>query len=79
MGQILCHSVEPDCYTFTLVLKACTSLVLIETVKQIHCQIVKRGLENSEFIRNKLIHVCAVCRSMVDARKVFDGIPDWTL
>ncbi|PSS28931.1 Pentatricopeptide repeat-containing protein [Actinidia chinensis var. chinensis] len=76
MVQVLCKSVEPDCYTFTLVLKACTSLVLTETVRQLHCQIVKRGLENSEFIRNKLIHVYAVYGSMVDARKVFDGSPD---
>ncbi|KAE9451125.1 hypothetical protein C3L33_16984, partial [Rhododendron williamsianum] len=70
--QMMRKSVEPDRFTFTLVLKACTLLGLRESVKQFHCQIIKRGVENSVSIRNKLIHVYAVNGSMVDARKVFD-------
>ncbi|KAL7001404.1 hypothetical protein U1Q18_002554, partial [Sarracenia purpurea var. burkii] len=76
--QLLCKFVEPDGYTFTLVLKACTILSLTETAKQFHCQIIKRGLEGGAFIRNKLIHVYAAagCGSMVDARKLFDTCPE---
>ncbi|KAI7995217.1 Pentatricopeptide repeat-containing protein [Camellia lanceoleosa] len=74
--QMLCKSIEPDHYTFTLVLKACTNLSLTEAVKQFHCQVIKRGLENSPFVRNKLIHVYAISGSMLDARKLFDASPE---
>ncbi|XP_052170520.1 pentatricopeptide repeat-containing protein At5g48910-like [Diospyros lotus] len=78
-AQMLCKDVEPDCYTFTLVLKACTGLSQADAGKQFHCQIIKRGLEDGVFIRNKLIHVYAVSGSMGDAQKVFDGSPEWDI
>ncbi|KAA8532831.1 hypothetical protein F0562_033052 [Nyssa sinensis] len=70
--QMLRKSIEPDHYTFTLVLKACTQLSEPEVGKQIHSQIMKRGLEHIPFIRNKLIHFYSVFGSIVDARKLFD-------
>lgn len=70
--QMMCKSVEPDRFTFMFVLKACTRLGLRGSVKQFHCQIIKRGAEDGLYVRNKLIHVYAVNGSMVDARKVFD-------
>ncbi|XP_059655622.1 pentatricopeptide repeat-containing protein At5g48910-like [Cornus florida] len=71
-NQMICKSVQPDHFTFTLVLKACTQLSKPEIGKRLQSQIIKMGLENSIFVRNKLIHVYALSGSMVDARKVFD-------
>lgn len=74
--EMLHESVEPDPYTYTLVLKACTFLALKETTTQLHCQIVKCRIKDSTFVRNKLIHMYAVFGSMSEARKLFDESPE---
>ncbi|KAJ4962114.1 hypothetical protein NE237_022024 [Protea cynaroides] len=71
--RMLRQSVEPDHFTFTSLLKACTQLPAPAIGKQLHSQIVKLGLEYSPFIRNKLIHLYAVSGSISDARKLFDS------
>ncbi|XP_043715833.1 pentatricopeptide repeat-containing protein At5g48910-like [Telopea speciosissima] len=71
--RMLRKSVEPDGFTFTTLLKACTQLSAPAIGKQLHSQIVKLGFEYSPFIPNKLIHLYAVSGSITDARKLFDS------
>ncbi|XP_058112429.1 pentatricopeptide repeat-containing protein At5g48910-like [Magnolia sinica] len=70
--QMISRSVEPDHYTFTSLLKACTQLPAPLIGKQLHSQIIKHGLESSIFIRNKLIHHYAISGALANARKIFD-------
>ncbi|KAF5198786.1 Pentatricopeptide repeat-containing protein [Thalictrum thalictroides] len=71
-NEMFRRSVEPDHFTFTFVLKACTQLSAPEFGKQVHCHIVKCGLDSKVYIRNKLIHLYAVSGSVKCARKLFD-------
>ncbi|OVA15413.1 Pentatricopeptide repeat [Macleaya cordata] len=70
--QMLRKSVEPDHFTFTFLLKACTQLPAPAIGKQLHCQIIKLGYDFGGYIRNKLIHLYSISGSISDARKIFD-------
>eukprot|EP00268_Persea_americana_P013766 TRINITY_DN16119_c1_g1_i1.p1 TRINITY_DN16119_c1_g1~~TRINITY_DN16119_c1_g1_i1.p1 ORF type:complete len:673 (+),score=108.59 TRINITY_DN16119_c1_g1_i1:108-2126(+) len=71
--RMLWWPAEPDNFTFTFLLKACTQLPAPAVGKQLHSHIIKYGLESSTYIRNKLIHLYALSGSILDANKVFDG------
>ncbi|CAI9273531.1 unnamed protein product [Lactuca saligna] len=67
--------VQPDKYTYTFVLKACTQLLDIEKGVSLHEEIVKKGLESDVFIGTGLIDMYCKCGHLVHAREVFDKIP----
>ncbi|KAI3953644.1 hypothetical protein MKW98_017468 [Papaver atlanticum] len=75
-NQMISKSVEPDHFTFTFLLKACTELPAPDVGKQLHCQISKLGLEFNPYVRNKLIHLYSISGSIADARKLFDKSTD---
>ncbi|KAI3799807.1 hypothetical protein L1987_35111 [Smallanthus sonchifolius] len=68
-------TVQPDKYTYTFVLKACTILLDIEEGVLLHEQITKRGLESDVFIGTGLIDMYCKCGHLVQARQVFDKMP----
>nr|XP_043633683.1 pentatricopeptide repeat-containing protein At2g39620 [Erigeron canadensis] len=70
------NNVQPDKYTYTFVLKACTLLLDIEKGVLIHEEIVKRGLECDVFIGTGLINMYCKCGRLGYARQVFDKMPD---
>ncbi|GLT96123.1 hypothetical protein SLE2022_137680 [Rubroshorea leprosula] len=75
--------VFPNEFTFAIVLSACARLVNLEFGKQIHCYVVKMGLELSSFCGGSLVDMYAKCNCLASARLVFDGAihPDkvsWT-
>ncbi|KAJ0988270.1 hypothetical protein J5N97_006626 [Dioscorea zingiberensis] len=74
--QMLSHSTDPDRFSFTFVLKACTQLRALPLGQQLHSQIFKLGLVTDAHIRNKLIHLYATLGDLVNARKLFDGSPE---
>ncbi|KAF6138322.1 hypothetical protein GIB67_001551 [Kingdonia uniflora] len=69
---MLSKSIKPDHFTFTILLKGCTQLPAPEFGKQLHCLVIKNGLNLSIFIRRKLVHLYAVLEWISDARKIFD-------
>ncbi|PHT80600.1 hypothetical protein T459_13615 [Capsicum annuum] len=68
--------IEPDKYTFTFVLKACTGLSNFEKGVKIHEDVVKRNLENDVFIGTGLIDMYSKMGDLVSAWKVFDKMPE---
>lgn len=60
--------------TFIITLKACGSVGALQVGKQIHTEILQRGLEADDVISNALIDMYAKCGSLLDARKVFDRL-----
>ncbi|KAM0023383.1 putative tetratricopeptide-like helical domain superfamily [Helianthus debilis subsp. tardiflorus] len=69
-------TVQPDKYTYTFVLKACTMLLDIEEGVLLHEQIGKRGLESDVFIGTGLVDLYCKCGHLVRARQVFDKMPE---
>ncbi|KAJ0048202.1 hypothetical protein Pint_15544 [Pistacia integerrima] len=68
------NSVQPDHFTFSGTLKACSRLRALKEGEEIHAQIVKSGFEFNELVCNTLIHMYANCGKIKFARKVFDGM-----
>ncbi|KAJ7534043.1 hypothetical protein O6H91_13G076700 [Diphasiastrum complanatum] len=64
----------PDGITFVSVLKACGSLRNLDIGKLIHAQIIDAGLEPNVFVGNALIDMYSKCRSLDEARQVFNAL-----
>ncbi|KAH9297567.1 hypothetical protein KI387_029249 [Taxus chinensis] len=69
---------KPNPPTFTSVLKASSSLALLEQGKQLHAHIVKAVFESDGdlSVENSLIAMYCKCGSMEDAFHVFDKMPE---
>lgn len=68
------EGVEPDCYTFPRVLKACAGLGSLPVGEKVHRDLVRGGYINDSFVLNALVDMYAKCGDIVKARKVFDRI-----
>ncbi|KAL5573805.1 hypothetical protein UlMin_023402 [Ulmus minor] len=71
--------VSPDCYTFSMVLKACSSLRALEMGCWVHGKIVRNGFECDGFVQNSLVALYAKCGQIELAKRVFDGLCDRTI
>eukprot|EP01018_Ginkgo_biloba_P014954 Gb_36806 [translate_table: standard] len=68
---------KPDGFTFGSVLNACACLESVEKGKEVHNCIVKTGSEVLVMVvENALVDMYAKCRSMHDANKVFQKMPE---
>ena len=65
-----------DNFTFCFLLKICGQSAAAESGKQVHCCVVKQGLDSHVFVRNTLIHMYGLFKDMVTARKLFEEIPN---
>lgn len=62
-----------DNYTYPFVLKACKMLFGLWEGKQVHSEVIKLGLFDSNvFVRNALIALYSKCRKMTCAKLLFD-------
>eukprot|EP01018_Ginkgo_biloba_P037531 Gb_04990 [translate_table: standard] len=71
---ILYEMTEVDSRTYASFLQACASKKLLEEGKQFHVHLLKKctGTEGNNFLETKLVVMYAKCRSLGDARLVFD-------
>eukprot|EP00253_Pinus_taeda_P001198 PITA_01198 len=81
--QMQKESIQPDDFTFSLVLKACAGLSSLHEGRQIHNHIVKSGIEPGVYVVAGLIDMYAKCGSVEDAHLVFDkmaqkNLVSWT-
>ncbi|CAK9859911.1 unnamed protein product [Sphagnum jensenii] len=70
--------------TYICILKACANLTALAEGRQLNLNIIEAGLGADIWIQNALIDMYAKCGSLVDARKVFDTMPQrdvvsWTV
>ncbi|XP_039115126.1 putative pentatricopeptide repeat-containing protein At5g52630 [Dioscorea cayenensis subsp. rotundata] len=63
-------------FTFPSVLKACSATSDLKAGLQVHAFIVLTGFESDVFVANTLLVMYSNFGCVVDARKIFDGIPD---
>lgn len=70
------HSIQPDKFTFTFALKACTGVSDLAEGRLIHGEIVNRNLERDVFIGTGLVDMYCKLNDLGQARKVFDKMPN---
>lgn len=72
-------SAFPDKHTFPFVLKACAYLFALREGEQIYSHVVKLGFGPDVYVNNSLIHFYVSCGCLIEAKKVFDEMPDRSL
>ncbi|XP_057813906.2 pentatricopeptide repeat-containing protein At2g13600 [Cryptomeria japonica] len=73
--QMQSSGVQPNQFTFSAVLPACSNLGSQERGLEIHEQIISSGFQCDTIIQTALIDMYAKCGNMVKARELFDGMP----
>ncbi|KAK9283421.1 hypothetical protein L1049_011663 [Liquidambar formosana] len=74
--SMLEKGLEPDKYTFTFVLKACTGALDLQMGIWVHSEIAHKGLECDVFIGTGLIDMYCKVGNLICAREVFDKLPN---
>eukprot|EP01018_Ginkgo_biloba_P025618 Gb_32099 [translate_table: standard] len=62
-------------FPFSSILSACASMLAFQLGKQVHTQIITTGVESNVHVGNALVDMYAKCRSLEDARQMFDQKP----
>eukprot|EP01018_Ginkgo_biloba_P027099 Gb_06370 [translate_table: standard] len=65
----------PDASIFSTVVTVCANLTSLKFGKQVHSQTIKAGYESNVCLGSALVDMYAKCRSLEDARHLFDTIP----
>ncbi|KAK1355996.1 Pentatricopeptide repeat-containing protein [Heracleum sosnowskyi] len=71
-GKMELEGVKPDSSTFTIALKACTSLLDFEMGENVRTRAVECGYENDVFVGSSVLNLHAKCGKMDDAMVVFE-------
>ncbi|KAL0926904.1 hypothetical protein M5K25_003157 [Dendrobium thyrsiflorum] len=66
---------RPNTYSFPFVLKAAAHLSNVEVGREVHGQVVRLGFEYDIHVSTGLVHMYSACRCVIDARLLFDEIP----
>ncbi|KAJ7569605.1 hypothetical protein O6H91_01G085800 [Diphasiastrum complanatum] len=69
------QGIKPDTITFCSILKACGSMTDTGLGREIHTYIRRCGLQSDLVVGNALIDMYVKCRSIEEARLVFDRLP----
>ncbi|KAB2617775.1 pentatricopeptide repeat-containing protein [Pyrus ussuriensis x Pyrus communis] len=73
--EMLTNGVEPNCFTFSAVMKTCP----LEPGKALHSQTIKLGFDSDLYVRTGLVDVYARAGDVVSARQLFDTMPEKSL
>ncbi|KAF3785471.1 Pentatricopeptide repeat-containing protein [Nymphaea thermarum] len=75
MNDMLWEGVEPNQFTYSTALKACTKIEALRQGKWIHASANKTGSLLNVFVGSALIDMYAKCGCVNDAYQVFDKLP----
>eukprot|EP01018_Ginkgo_biloba_P022393 Gb_37554 [translate_table: standard] len=75
-SQMQFEGVKPDTVTVSSVLPACTQLAVLKNGKEIHDYVIRSGYDLDVAVANSLVAMYARCRSIENARQVFDKMSE---
>lgn len=70
------QGVEPNEYTFSSLIKACTNQAALEQGTQLHAQVVKFNFDTDPYVSSILVDMYGKCGLLDDSIRVFDEIGD---
>eukprot|EP00250_Pteridium_aquilinum_P018509 c24117_g19_i1 orf=984-2105(+) len=70
------NRVQLNTSTFVCILKACGSEIHLILGRLVHDLIIRNGLETHIFVKNTLVDMYSKCKSLDEAFRVFDDIPE---
>ncbi|KAH7443629.1 hypothetical protein KP509_02G042700 [Ceratopteris richardii] len=68
------EGIIPNFVTRLCILNACSSIGTIQMGREIHAEIEKEGLAQTDVVSNALVHMYAKCGSVDEAQNVFDQL-----
>eukprot|EP00250_Pteridium_aquilinum_P026643 c33353_g1_i1 orf=36-836(+) len=71
--------VPPGRHTFAALLKGCAKLKDLQRGQKLHSDVATDMLDCDPIIGNTLINLYVKCESLVDARAIFDDLPERTI
>ncbi|KAJ7534639.1 hypothetical protein O6H91_13G104000 [Diphasiastrum complanatum] len=78
------QNIQAPINTYACLLKGCTRRKALAEGKRVHALVVQSRLHSNIFLGNTLVNMYAKCGSVLDARQVFDSMPEhnvfsWTI
>ena len=64
-----------DNFTYSFLVKVCGQLGSVLLGKQIHCNVLKHGVEEHVFVRNTLVHMYGMFKDIKTATHLFEEMP----
>nr|GMD21288.1 putative pentatricopeptide repeat-containing protein At1g69350, mitochondrial [Ipomoea batatas] len=74
--QMLIEGIIPDSFTLGSVINACGDIGFIQLGSQMHCNVIKAGYSENEFVQNSLIDMYSKSGLVDSAYAIFKEIPD---
>ncbi|KAK6913351.1 E motif [Dillenia turbinata] len=71
--------IDLDVSTFDALVDACISLQSIKGVKRVFNYVISSGGELDQYMRDRVLLMHVKCRMMIDARRLFDEMPEKSL
>ncbi|CAL8993588.1 unnamed protein product [Prunus brigantina] len=68
--------VDPNQFTYASTLQACATMEHLDFGKQIHCHVIKLGLDSDVFVSNALMGVYAKCGKLENSMDLFVESPN---
>ncbi|XP_058081466.1 pentatricopeptide repeat-containing protein At5g65570 [Magnolia sinica] len=79
LRQMIRNSINPNAFTLSTALRACSSLAMFEQGKQMHARIMKTGLDRDKFAGAALVDMYGRCGSVEMARSAFSSLVELDL
>ncbi|KAK6928192.1 Pentatricopeptide repeat [Dillenia turbinata] len=73
--RMLRNQIQPDKFTYPFLLRSCSISNAPGVVEQIHCHVVKFGLDSDVFVLNNIISMYTKCGGLNCARRLFEEFP----
>ncbi|KAF3442570.1 hypothetical protein FNV43_RR16486 [Rhamnella rubrinervis] len=67
---------RPDDHIYPSATKSCAILDRCDVGQSVHCLAVKTGFEFDVFVGSSMVDMYAKCGEIIDARRMFDGMPE---
>lgn len=74
--QMMHHGISPNCFTYSIILKLCSNMLIPQLGRLIHGQAIKVGFENDVMVGGALVDVYAKLGFLDNARQLFRNLKD---